>query len=465
MRYLFIGPSLPDVCDLLDEPAVRVLPPIAAGDLLSLSLAEGDIVGIIDGYFHQRMAVRHKEIFMALAFGVRVLGASSIGALRAVELERYGMEGVGEIYADYRTGRIVGDDEVALLHGPAEAGYLAFSQPLVNIRATLAAAVDGAVIGEDEGDRLIAALAAMPYQRRGYSVLLESAEELGFQQGKVAALAAFCRDHAVDVKRRDALLLLDRLNATPDQAAPKPQLSRTRLLHNWEIAARVTPSRDGDHGLSSVALMYVCQLFAVDYPEFYRRLVFNIISQECARECENYQPNLPLSQAAVAHGRHRGFYPDHLDKQDFGFLAKWTTETERLTRTREELLYTFIVRSFRIGPIMIPRMAAIEALEKSSTFSKVDKIVRAAAHLESEVRAGNPGYGSSTLADERVTQWFARRWRVEPKDTELAAMDRGFGSLETFLEAAKPYYLLAKYNTAIVNFTVSNGTQEGTGLI
>ncbi|XNL77601.1 TfuA domain-containing protein [Actinomadura madurae] len=184
MRYLFAGPTLPDVRDLVDGNAVRLLPPVAAGDLLGLPLAEGDVVGVIDGYFHQRMAVRHKEIFAALAGGVRVLGASSIGALRAAEMDRYGMEGVGQIYADYRAGLVVGDDEVALLHGPAEAGYPAFSQPLVNIRATLAAAVCEAVIEEDEGGRLIGVLAAMPYQRRDYEVLGNLAGELGIERKK-----------------------------------------------------------------------------------------------------------------------------------------------------------------------------------------------------------------------------------------------------------------------------------------
>ncbi|MCP9984171.1 TfuA-like protein [Actinomadura madurae] len=238
MRYLFAGPTLPDVRDLVDGNAVRLLPPVAAGDLLGLPLAEGDVVGVIDGYFHQRMAVRHKEIFAALAGGVRVLGASSIGALRAAEMDRYGMEGVGQIYADYRAGLVVGDDEVALLHGPAEAGYPAFSQPLVNIRATLAAAVCEAVIEEDEGDRLIGVLATMPYQRRDYEVLGNLAGELGIERKKGAALVAFCREHAVDLKRRDALLLLDRLNEPPGQVTPRPRLSRTQMLANWELAAR-----------------------------------------------------------------------------------------------------------------------------------------------------------------------------------------------------------------------------------
>ncbi|MFD0585035.1 TfuA-like protein [Dactylosporangium darangshiense] len=102
----------------------------------------GDTVGIVDGYFHQTGSVRHKEILDLLSRDVNVLGAASMGALRAAELDRFGMKGVGSVYADYRDGRLEADDEVTLLHSPAEEGYRALSEPLVGIRATFAYAVE-----------------------------------------------------------------------------------------------------------------------------------------------------------------------------------------------------------------------------------------------------------------------------------------------------------------------------------
>ncbi|SFN21833.1 hypothetical protein SAMN04489713_101734 [Actinomadura madurae] len=455
MRYLFAGPTLPDVRDLVDGNAVRLLPPVAAGDLLGLPLAEGDVVGVIDGYFHQRMAVRHKEIFAALAGGVRVLGASSIGALRAAEMDRYGMEGVGQIYADYRAGLVVGDDEVALLHGPAEAGYPAFSQPLVNIRATLAAAAREAVIEEDEGDRLIGVLAAMPYQRRDYEVLGNLAGELGIERKKGAALVAFCRERAVDLKRRDALLLLDRLNEPPEQVTPRPRLSRTQMLANWELAAGRTSPHDGGTRTGHASSLRVCQLFAQDYPEFHRRLAFTMITDECAGECPEYREDSPGPRAVVAHGRHRRFYTESPHRRDLDFLTRWTTENERSTRTQEELLATFIVRSFRVGAVATPRAAALRALETSPALDRAGAIIEAAAQMEATLQGKNSGYDRSKLMDERILHWFSERWQVEPENAEFAAMDRGFASLDAFLEAAKPFYLLAKYNEDLVDFTVS----------
>jgi hypothetical protein len=111
-RYLFVGPSLPDATRLAEDTDIHVAPPVAGGNLLRLTAASGDVVGIVDGHFHQTHAVRHKEILALLGRGVRVLGAASIGALRAAELDRFGMEGIGEIYRNYRDGVLEADDEV-----------------------------------------------------------------------------------------------------------------------------------------------------------------------------------------------------------------------------------------------------------------------------------------------------------------------------------------------------------------
>ena len=101
---------------------------------------------LIDGLFHGVPAVWQREIVAAMDDGIEVLGASSMGALRAAELAHYGMVGHGTIFGWYRDGVIDGDDEVALLHGDAADGFLPLSEPLVNLRATLARAVDAEVV-------------------------------------------------------------------------------------------------------------------------------------------------------------------------------------------------------------------------------------------------------------------------------------------------------------------------------
>ena len=77
-------------------PEVELWPPICQGDLsTALERSRPAAILIVDGEFSQNLSVWHKEILHALHLGVRVIGVSSMGALRAAELDRFGMEGSG----------------------------------------------------------------------------------------------------------------------------------------------------------------------------------------------------------------------------------------------------------------------------------------------------------------------------------------------------------------------------------
>jgi hypothetical protein len=116
---VFIGPSLNlnDARKILDAD---FHPPVARDDISALLNDPPDIIGIIDGVFHQKPAVSHREILQALKAGVTVIGGSSMGALRAAELDYAGMIGIGTVYQKYRDGKIESDDDVAifLIHNP-----------------------------------------------------------------------------------------------------------------------------------------------------------------------------------------------------------------------------------------------------------------------------------------------------------------------------------------------------------
>jgi hypothetical protein len=176
---VFLGPSLAaaEARAILDAD---YLPPARRGDIAAaVGTRRAETIVLIDGYFEQVPAVWHKEILWALSRGVRVCGAASMGALRAAELAQFGMLGAGRVFEAYRTGRFApfddafeDDDEVAVVHGPAAAGYAA-TEALVDIRATLAAAEAAGVIDAAERDGLAAAAKAMFYKRRSWAALLE----------------------------------------------------------------------------------------------------------------------------------------------------------------------------------------------------------------------------------------------------------------------------------------------------
>lgn len=212
---IFLGPSLP-----LEEARQAVdadyRPPVRRGDVdRLLEAGRPDVLGIVDGLFFQSFAVSPKEILRALRAGVVVYGASSMGALRAVELERWGMRGVGRVFELYRSGSLEADDEVAMIYG--EDGRRALSQPMVNIRHGLRLARRAGCISRRE-ERWLCGLAKRTYfpQRSFEQVLADGAA--GIPRRRLDALRAFLAQRRPDIKRDDALLLL---RAVRDEAGRK----------------------------------------------------------------------------------------------------------------------------------------------------------------------------------------------------------------------------------------------------
>ena len=194
-------------------------------------------IGMVDGYFHNVPAVWHKEILWAMAEGVEVFGSASMGALRAAELHAFGMEGVGRVFEAYRDGLIEDDDEVAVRHGPAEVGYLAVSEALVNIRATLTSALAEEVIAGPTRAALEHLAKATFYPERSYARLLDEAQASGLPTSEIDRLAAWLPQGRVDQKRLDALEML-RVMAGRDPAglSSRPARYFFQATELWERA-------------------------------------------------------------------------------------------------------------------------------------------------------------------------------------------------------------------------------------
>ncbi len=206
--YVFIGPSI-TLEDARKEIKATFMPPVSEGDITRLVANEKPrAIGIIDGYFENVPSVWHKEILFAMTHGVHVYGASSMGALRAAELYPFGMEGVGAVFEAYRDGLIEDDDEVAVIHGPAELGYPALSEAMVNIRRTLSDALHHHVIGQATYQRLEELAKTLSYKDRSYANLFELAREYAIDRREVDAFAFWLQTGRADQKRDDALLLL-----------------------------------------------------------------------------------------------------------------------------------------------------------------------------------------------------------------------------------------------------------------
>jgi hypothetical protein len=204
---VFLGPSLPS------REARRILaadyrPPARRGDIYRIIPSGIKTIVLIDGYFHSTPSIWPREILDAMAEGIQVLGASSMGALRAAELHEFGMIGYGTIFDWYRRGLIDGDDEVALWHGPEETDFCPLSEPLVNMRATLRRAVEDGCITNVEEQELLDYAKQTYYPERSYAHLLTSVLVKSWPEQDRNDLQQYILTTSINLKQLDAVGVL-----------------------------------------------------------------------------------------------------------------------------------------------------------------------------------------------------------------------------------------------------------------
>ncbi|MBA5942249.1 MAG: TfuA-related McrA-glycine thioamidation protein [Methanophagales archaeon] len=204
---VFLGPSL-DIETAKNIIDVEFKPPAERGDIFRVVQEGAEIIGLIDGVFFQACAIAHREILYALEEGVKIIGASSMGALRASELELYGMEGVGKIYEGYKKGELVSDDEVALIFEPGT--FKPLSEPLVNIRYNLERAEEKGIITKAVKEKILKVAKSLYYPERDYGRILAIAED-EVEKDVLERLKKFLNEERRNLKREDAVEALKRL--------------------------------------------------------------------------------------------------------------------------------------------------------------------------------------------------------------------------------------------------------------
>ena len=200
---VFTGPSLhPREAKKLLRAEYH--PPVRRGDILKVIRKPVDIIVIIDGVFHHEPAVAHKEIIEALKMGVKVVGGASMGALRASELDSLGMIGIGYIYKRYRDGSIESDDDVAVAFDPKTLQPL--SDSLVSIEYNFKKAHMHGIISKDELEYLIRTAKSIFDPKRTYDRIYR---ECNIDPTILQRLKEFIKDEGVDIKREDAIKVLE----------------------------------------------------------------------------------------------------------------------------------------------------------------------------------------------------------------------------------------------------------------
>ena len=232
MLVVYAGPSLrpADLATFRQRAAeaglpVRIRPPIIRGDLehLATEAPETTRVLLLDGEFGQRMAVSVTEIRSYLAGGGRMIGASSMGALRAAECWSLGMTGYGWVVERYLDGTTDSDADVALLFDADD--YQPVTVPLINVRWLLGEAVRTGALEQSDAVQALTAARRIGYRGRFPAALGRSWSRVLPAAAAAVLLPRLDEDHLDDWdrKRLDALEVLDLLTqrkSVPDVTPP-----------------------------------------------------------------------------------------------------------------------------------------------------------------------------------------------------------------------------------------------------
>ncbi|GGE12735.1 hypothetical protein GCM10011390_34900 [Aureimonas endophytica] len=228
MKVLFVGPSLHGQRAELRRchPDLDLRGPAARGDIVAAVEDGATAIGLVDGCFGDVPAVWHKEILYALAGRVAVGGGASMGALRAAECGSFGMVGLGTLFQDYASGRLMDDEAVAVAHGPAELDFMPLSVPWVNFEATVLNAKATGRLARREAELLILAGRHLHFSERTFRAATALCS--GLADARKAVIRQELAAGLVDRKRQDAWQVIDWLaTISAPGRAPSWQLART----------------------------------------------------------------------------------------------------------------------------------------------------------------------------------------------------------------------------------------------
>ncbi|MSR13219.1 MAG: hypothetical protein EXR86_01355 [Gammaproteobacteria bacterium] len=422
---VFLGPSLPRATAAAILNA-EYLPPAAAGDVLVAARRRPTAVVLIDGYFARVPAVWHKELLFALAEGLPVYGASSMGALRAAELQSFGMIGVGTIFERFRDGELVDDDEVAVLHAPEAFGYRALSEAMVNLRDGLAQAVSAGVIESAEQAVLVTCGKTLFYSARTWPQLTDAGVTAGLEPSRMERLTEWVRAHEPNSKRDDAIAVLTRVNADLKLAGAQPPVNFVfeRTLF-WE---RLVDHVDG-RAPTKAASSTVTALAKLQGPGHWRMAILRYLLRAEARRRDWQVEPATLIGAVEDFRRDRGL----LEAEAFGaWLNANEVDEASLNRlAQDDLLLTELVAADARGV----EQALIDELKSNAAWKKLVTTATAQNAATSELGTEAPLPQEAGLQESDLIAWYVQQFGPFAGDLVRHARALGFADSTDFLVA------------------------------
>ncbi|MGI5158324.1 TfuA-like protein [Microbispora sp. CA-102843] len=426
---VYAGPTISPDEVLSVVPHARVRPPVARGDLLSETWSPDDTAVIIDGYYRERLSVGHKEILWLLDEGVHVIGAASMGALRAAELSPYGMNGAGTVFDMYATGEVDGDDEVAVVHGPADRGYPAGTVALVNIRYGCREGARTGLIPAAAGERIVRAAKALPFMRRTWRELDAAVDR--DDRACLATLERLIGTGEWDVKRLDAMAALRAVGERPGErsATWAADTALTGITHyealKWRSRREYAPGR----WMTDLDVVNAGRLFGDDYPRLHEEALTGLLTDLAGARS--------LGLEAYARARLGVAEPAALPP----VLASWLTETELAALPVAEQLRLVMVRVWPIWQSEDWRPVVLERVRESGHWQEWSEIVERADETAERTR------GRLAIPPPEIcAKIFLRHWHRKGTSAEVELARRGFTGMQELGHTVRRFFALDVQN-------------------
>ncbi len=439
---VFAGPSISreEVGRLLPGSILR--PPAAQGDLYLAAQERPLAIALIDGYFDRVPAVWHKEILWALAEGIPTFGASSMGALRAAELVAFGMVGMGEVFEAFRTGILEDDDEVAIVHGPAEFGYPRLSEAMVDIRSTLAAAELQGIISPRLSKRIIESAKELYYPERTIAGALDRLSCPTDFVDQILELRNWLKTNFVSVKHQDAVLLLTNLAETQRRGFTPPRLTfkfeYTELWQHAVQAAKPISETRTLLALSAEAVLEELRLQPALFIDTREKALLRCLAEDYLARQDLRVTATDINDQAEKFRKARGLE----DAQD---LQNWL-DRHRLDRRGFLHLMTQEMCMTRTEASLKSQLDAylLDYLHVTGNYEVLAR--RAEDKLQIEAAIGPMSLDDLDLDDSELLAWFVSQTFETPLTITAQdyADETGFALVETLLTALAREYVYRK---------------------
>ncbi|MGX6602224.1 TfuA-like protein [Micromonosporaceae bacterium Da 78-11] len=416
---VYAGPtiSVDDVHALLPQAEVRA--PAGRGDLLAQAWQPGDIAVLIDGYFRERRSVGHKEILWLLSEGVRVIGAASMGALRAAELSPYGMRGIGEVHRMYASGEIDGDDEVGMLHGPASMGYPPMTVALVNLRYGCREGAGTELVPAAAGQRIVDAAKALPFTSRSWPDLERAVGE--DYRDALESIRGMIDSGVWDVKRLDAMAALQVAGGL-GAAVAGPALTEvtwTGISHGQLTARRSMREYAPGRWMSDLDVLDAARLFDEEYPARHEQVLTGLLADLAC--------DAGLTLAAYAN---RQLGVEDGTPLPAG-LASWVAGSDPRSA------YLVMVRLWPIWQSVDWRPAMVADLRASGRWDEWCDLVARADEATEATR-----YRRAVPPPAICAQLFLRHWRPRDTSEQIELARRGFSARDELGATVRRFFAL-----------------------